>query len=162
MRCRNPRQSWFVLSRPDLQADCSGGLAACQGPAICMVTALEPLTLREEEMDYRGAIEAFFQPAPEGTGAPRPVVEASLARRLRDAIEPLATHAFWNRLTNERNQERGLDFLTGYVWGRASALGEPLPGVVVSAFAWFEPGLADPCGPPRARCPAAVRAQADP
>jgi hypothetical protein len=92
-------------------------------------------------VDYETAVAAFFQPAPEGTRTPRPVSEGKAARRLRDACEPIATHAFWNRSTNRANQERGLDFLSGYVWGRASALGEALPGVVVSAFAWFEPGL---------------------
>jgi hypothetical protein len=63
------------------------------------------------------------------------------ARRLRDAHEPIAMHAPWSRLTNERLAALGLNFLTGYVWGRASALGEPAAGVVVSAFAVFEPGL---------------------
>jgi hypothetical protein len=92
-------------------------------------------------MDYEEAVAAFFQPAPPGSAPPRPVTGAGAARRLRDAIEPLATHAFWNRLTNEANQARGLDFLSGYVWGRASALGGAAAGVVVSAFAWFEPSL---------------------
>lgn len=92
-------------------------------------------------MDYETAVAAFFQPAPEGITTPRPVTEGRGARRLRDACEPIATHAFWNRPTNEANQERGLDFISGYVWGRAAALGEPLAGVVVSAFAWFDPAL---------------------
>ena len=70
---------------------------------------------------------------------PRPVAEAGPARRLRDAIEPIATHAFWNLLTNEHNRDRGLGRRPGYVWGRAAALGEPSAAVVVSAFAWFEP-----------------------
>jgi hypothetical protein len=35
----------------------------------------------------------------------------------------------------------GLDFLTGYVWGRAASLGEPSPPVVAAVFAWFEPNL---------------------
>lgn len=68
-------------------------------------------------------------------------MNAGPARRMRDAMEPLAAHAFWNRLTKERNLERGLDGRTGYVWGRATALGEPSAGVVVSAFAWFDPGM---------------------
>lgn len=50
-------------------------------------------------------------------------------------------HAVWSRTTNERLAALGLDFLSGYVWGRAAALGEPSPGVVVSAFAVFEPGM---------------------
>ena len=94
-------------------------------------------------MDYETAIPTVFRPAPEGTPTPRPMAEARPARRLGAAIEPLGTQAFWNRLTNEWNQERGLDFLTGYVWGRATALSEPAAGVVVSAFAWFAPGQTD-------------------
>jgi hypothetical protein len=42
---------------------------------------------------------------------------------------------------NEAQAVLGLDFLSGYVWGRAAALGVPTPGVVASAFAWFEPAL---------------------
>lgn len=50
-------------------------------------------------------------------------------------------HTVWSRHVNERFAELGLDFLTGYVWGRAAALGEPSPAVVAATFAWFEPGL---------------------
>ena len=50
-------------------------------------------------------------------------------------------HAVWSRRTNERLAGLGLDFLSGYVWGRAAALGEPAAGVVVSSFAVFEPGM---------------------
>jgi hypothetical protein len=35
----------------------------------------------------------------------------------------------------------GLEFLTGYVWGRTAPMGEPTPPVVVAAFGVFEPGL---------------------
>jgi hypothetical protein len=63
------------------------------------------------------------------------------ARRLRDACEPLAMHALWNRRTNESLAALGLDFLTGYVAGRAASLGAPAPEVVAAAFAWFEPNL---------------------
>ena len=59
---------------------------------------------------------------------PAPVVGAGPARRLRDAIEPIAMHAVWARRTNERLAGLGLDFLGGYVWGRAAALGEPDAG----------------------------------
>jgi hypothetical protein len=50
-------------------------------------------------------------------------------------------HALWNRHTNERLAALGLDFLTGYVGGRAASLGEPSPPVVAAVFAWFEPNL---------------------
>ena len=81
----------------------------------------------------------YFPTAPDAAPLPRPVTEAGPARRLRDAIEPLGAHAFWNRLTNQRNLDLGLDRFSGYVWGRAAALGEPPAELVVSAFAWFEP-----------------------
>jgi hypothetical protein len=92
-------------------------------------------------MDYETAIQIFFQPPPEGTPTPYPVTHARPARRLRDACEPLAMHAVWCRMTNERLAALGLDFFTAYVWGRAAALGEPPATLVVAAFAAFEPGL---------------------
>ena len=92
-------------------------------------------------MDYADAVAAFFAPRPEGTLLPEAVTGGTPARRLRDACEPVAMHAVWNRLTNERLAELGLDFLGAYVGGRAAALGEPVGAVVASSFAWFEPGL---------------------
>jgi Helix-turn-helix family len=92
-------------------------------------------------MDYDDAVAAFSVPRPAGTVVPEVVRDGTPARRLRDACEPLAMHALWNRLTNERLAALGLDFLTGYVWGRAASLGEPSAAVVAAAFAWFEPGL---------------------
>lgn len=91
-------------------------------------------------MDYDEVVAAFFHPSPEGL-VPPPVVGASPARRLRDALEPIAMHAVWSRRTNERLAGLGLDFFAGYVWGRAAALGEPTAGVVVSSFAVFEPAM---------------------
>ena len=92
-------------------------------------------------MHYDDAVAAFFAPRPEGTPLPESVVAGAPARRLRDACEPIAMHAVWCRGTNERLAGLGLDFLTSYVWGRAAHLGEPVPAVVASSFAWFEPGL---------------------
>jgi hypothetical protein len=58
------------------------------------------------------------------------------------------------RRTNERLAALGLDFLGGYVWGRAAALGEPDAGVVVSSFGVFEPGmLTATYSQARAACP---------
>ena len=85
-------------------------------------------------------VAAFFEPSLAGV-VPAPVVHGSGPRRLRDAIEPIAMHSVWSRATNERLAGLGLDFLTSYVWGRAAALGEPDPGVVVAAFAVFEPSM---------------------
>jgi hypothetical protein len=92
-------------------------------------------------MDYEAAIQVFFQPPPTGTPTPYPVAHARPARRLRDACEPLAIHPVWSRLVNERLAAHGLNFLTGYVWGRAAALGDVPATLVVAAFAAFEPHL---------------------
>lgn len=92
-------------------------------------------------MDYQDALDAFFA-VPEDNSVPEPVSDAGPARRLRDAGEPIATHAIWCREVNEALAERGLDFLSQYVGGRAAPFG-PVPGTVVSsAFAVFEPNLA--------------------
>jgi hypothetical protein len=93
-------------------------------------------------VDYADAVAAFFVSRPEDTAMPAAVAAGSPARRLRDACEPVAMHAVWNRTTNERLAQLGLDFLTGYVGGRAASLGNPAGAVVAAAFAWFEPGLA--------------------
>ena len=92
-------------------------------------------------MDYETARQAFFQPTPPDAPTPYPVAHARPARRLRDACEPLAMHAVWSRTTNERLATLGLNFLTGYVWGRAASLGEPPAALAVATFAAFEPGL---------------------
>ena len=73
--------------------------------------------------------------------APPPAVPDTPARRLRDALEPLATHGWWCRPVHDRLAPQGLDFLGTYVWGRAASLGEPVAAVVVSAFGVFEPGF---------------------
>ena len=91
-------------------------------------------------MEYDAVVAAFFEPSLAGV-VPAPVVKGSGPRRLRDAIEPIAMHSVWSRATNERLAGLGLDFLSSYVWGRAAALGEPDPGVVVAAFAVFEPSM---------------------
>jgi len=92
-------------------------------------------------MHYDEAVAAFFaNPTPEGTVS-TPTTRGSVARRVRDAIEPIAMHPVWSRATNEALAAHGLDFFSGYAWGRAAALGEPAPAVVVSSFAVFEPSL---------------------
>ncbi|MEZ5377985.1 MAG: hypothetical protein R2733_15865 [Acidimicrobiales bacterium] len=94
-------------------------------------------------MQYDDVIAAAFVPSPPGA-TPAPVQNASPARRLRDAIEPIAMHSVWCRTTNEALAGLGLDFFSGYVWSRAALLGEPAPSVVVSAFAVFSPDLLVP------------------
>jgi hypothetical protein len=64
-------------------------------------------------------------------------IPTSPARRLRDALEPVAAQGFFS--DREQLQALGLSFIPGYVWGRAAALGEPSAAVVVAAFGVFEP-----------------------
>jgi hypothetical protein len=64
------------------------------------------------------------------------------ARRLRDAVEPIATVGWWSRAAAEGSTALGLDFFGGYVWGRAASMGADVePSVVVSAFGMFDPAL---------------------
>ena len=90
-------------------------------------------------MHYDDAVAAFFAPRPDGTALPAVVREPTPARRLRDAVEPVAMHAVWSRGVNEHLAGLGLDFLTSYVGGRAAVLGQVRPAVAAAAFAWFEP-----------------------
>ncbi len=92
-------------------------------------------------MDYDDVFAAFSTPPSVSDAALARLASAAPARRLRDAIEPLAMHPVWSRRTNEALDAEGLDFLGRYVGGRAAALGDPSPGVVAAAFAVFEPGL---------------------
>jgi hypothetical protein len=92
-------------------------------------------------MTYDDVIAAFFTAPPDPAFVPEPVQAAAPARRLRDVIEPLAMHSVWSRRTNEALARHGLQFLSAYVGGRAAALGDAEPGVVVATFAVFEPGL---------------------
>ncbi|GGF39395.1 hypothetical protein GCM10011519_11290 [Marmoricola endophyticus] len=89
-------------------------------------------------MDYTEAREAFFAPR-EGEAAA--LTWTTPARRLRDAVEPLAGIVYWSEPAYDALAAQGLDFLSGYVWGRASVLGEPDAGVVAAAFGVFEPSL---------------------
>lgn len=91
-------------------------------------------------MDYTQAREAFFSPR---SGPARAFDWSTPARRLRDAVEPLATICFWSEPAYDAYAARGLDFLTGYVWGRGSALGDAEPSVVAAAFGVFDPGAVD-------------------
>ena len=92
-------------------------------------------------MDYAEARAAFFQARPADAPPPGSSTWESPARQLRDAIEPIATICFWSEPAYDRYASLGLDFLTGYVWSRASVLGEPEATVVAAAFGVFEPGL---------------------
>lgn len=65
--------------------------------------------------------------------------ERSAARRLRDALEPIAMHGQRSRAVHDRLAPLGLDAFESYVWARAAALGTPAASVVVSAFGVFQP-----------------------
>ena len=88
-------------------------------------------------MDYDQMQAAFFAPR---AGTEPQAGWDSPARRLRDAVEPLAAVSFWARPVYDRYAAHGLDFLTGYVWSRSSVLGAAEPGVVAATFGVFEPG----------------------
>lgn len=86
--------------------------------------------------------------------ARREAALADPARRLRDAAEPLAMHATGSAHVRVALEELGLDRLAGYVWGRAAALGEPAPALVVATFGVFEPNrLGAAYGSARSACP---------
>ena len=92
-------------------------------------------------MDYAEVRQAFFQLR--DTSAPEPGTSGwqSPTRRLRDAIEPIATICYWSEPAYDAYAALGLDFLQGYVWSRGCVLGEPDGSVVAAAFGVFEPGL---------------------
>jgi hypothetical protein len=91
-------------------------------------------------LDYQAVAKMFLIPT--GTPVNEPVVPSSPARRLRDAVEPIATIGWWSEAAAARLDALGHDFFDGYVWGRAASLGADVSdAVVVAAFGVFEPGL---------------------
>jgi hypothetical protein len=90
-------------------------------------------------VSYDDIVSIFMTP-PESP-FPEPALPNTPARRLRDALEPIATQGWWSRPAGERIDALGLGFLDGYVWGRAAALGSPSPEVVVATFGVFDAGL---------------------
>jgi hypothetical protein len=94
-------------------------------------------------MDYQDAVAVFFAAPPADIPAPAPLEGASPARRLRDALEPVAMHAVWSPHTNAELAAHGFNFFTAYVTGRGSSLGDVGSAVVAATFGVFEPGLID-------------------
>ena len=92
-------------------------------------------------MDYQTVLDTFFVAPPPDSEPPPATLRTSPGRRLRDAIEPIATQGIWPREVNDRCAALGLDFLGTYVWGRSASLGTAPPALVVSSFAVFAPEL---------------------
>lgn len=91
-------------------------------------------------MQWSDVAAAFLTPT--GDEGPAPSVPGSDARRLRDAVEPIATIGWWAHAAGDGFESAGLDFFGGYVWGRAASLGADADtSTVVSAFGVFEAGL---------------------
>jgi hypothetical protein len=88
---------------------------------------------------YDDIAAIFLRPLAEPIAEPD--VGASAARRLRDALEPMATQGWWSRPAGERLTALGVDFFPGYVWGRAAALGTPTAAVVAATFGVFDQDL---------------------
>ncbi len=91
-------------------------------------------------MTYDDIAAHFLVPGSEPIAEPN--VPGTAARRLRDAVEPIATIGWWSREAATGATSLGLDFFGGYVWGRAASLGADVaPSIVVAAFGAFEPAL---------------------
>ena len=91
-------------------------------------------------MDYDAVAAHFLTPGPQPV--PAPDVPTSTARRLRDALEPIATIGWWSREAAAAVVDLGHDFFDGYVWGRAASLGADVSApTVVAAFGVFEPAM---------------------
>jgi hypothetical protein len=92
-------------------------------------------------VDYATVAGFYLSPLAEAVTAPS--CGTAPARRLRDAVEAIATQGWWARDVHERLVTCGLeDFLAGYVWGRAASLGDGAPADLVAAtFGVFEPSL---------------------
>ncbi|HYN35173.1 MAG TPA: hypothetical protein VES40_21290 [Ilumatobacteraceae bacterium] len=90
-------------------------------------------------MTYDDIAAIFLAPLAEPLAEPE--LEPTPARRLRDALEPIATQGWWSRPAGEGLMALGVDFFPGYVWGRAAALGTPTASVVAATFGVFEPRM---------------------
>ncbi len=88
-------------------------------------------------MTYDDIAAHYFSDA--GALMPAPALPDSPSRRLRDALEPIATQGWWSRPVADNMGALHLDFFGAYVWGRAASLGMPSASCVVSAFGVFEP-----------------------
>jgi hypothetical protein len=107
------------------------------------LSLLTPPVGQNASVDYDAIANHFLVPT--GNEVPAPEVPTTAARRLRDALEAIATIGWWSREAAERSVSLGHGFFDGYVWGRAAALGPDVaPAVVVAAFGAFNGTLLEP------------------
>ncbi len=96
-------------------------------------------------MDYLSIREIFFAPPQRLAPPPPAVLSGTPARRLRDAMEPLACQSIWSAEAAERYVKLGLDdWFAAYVWERTAALGDPPTAVAVMAMGVWNPELIGP------------------
>jgi len=96
-------------------------------------------------MDYRTVRAIFFAEPKPGAPPPLAITTGTPARRLRDAIEPLACQSIWSQEAAERYVELGLDdWFAAYIWERTAALGTPPTALAVMAMGVWNPELIGP------------------
>jgi len=88
---------------------------------------------------YDELAQTYLVPASDPIHEPN--LPVSAARRLRDALEPIATQGWWSRPVGERMDSLGIETFASYVWGRSASLGIPEPTIVAAAFGVMEPSL---------------------
>ena len=72
---------------------------------------------------------------------PRTAVDRTPARRLRDALEPLAMVHVHSAEAHEQYEAIGIEHWSAYVVGRAGTLGLPPTPLVVATFGAFSPDV---------------------
>lgn len=96
-------------------------------------------------MDYRTVRGMFFAEPKRGAPPPLATTTGTPARRLRDAIEPLACQSIWSEEAAERYVELGLDdWFAAYIWERTAALGTPPTALAVMAMGVWNAELIGP------------------
>lgn len=96
-------------------------------------------------MDYLTMRGLFFAAPDEERPPPPAAARRSPARRLRDAIEPLACQSIWSPECAEGYAALGLDdYFAAYVWQRTAALGAPPTPLAVMALGVFTADLIGP------------------
>jgi hypothetical protein len=96
-------------------------------------------------MDYRTVRGIFFAEPKPGAPPPLATTTGTPARRLRDAIEPLACQSIWSEEAAEQYVELGLDdWFAAYIWERTAALGTPPTALAAMAMGVWNADLIGP------------------